>query len=354
MNDFIHTDAFRLIVASVSFILLLLVMFFLNKQLYRVLKRRALKTTSKVDEFVLELFKIPGLMLLYWITAQIFTKFFFDDYAFTQYLKHINSLLIIAIVTWIFMQLVKLAVYYIKSKLDINSADNLNARKNLTQINVFRNIANTVIVTVALAAALMTFEQARSIGVSLLTSAGVLGIIVGLAAQKSIGMILSGIQIAITQPIRLDDVVIVEGEWGRIEEITLTYVVVKIWDERRLVLPVNYFLEKPFQNWTRTSANILGTIFMYVSYEFPVDALRTELDSLLKGNQNWDGRVANIQVTDQTNRHKELRVLVSSSDSSKNWDLRVELREKLTDYIQINYPGSFAKIKIENDREENV
>ena len=149
-----------------------------------------------------------------------------------------------------------------------------HARKSLTQIKVFKAIANSIVVIIALSASLMTFEQARTIGVSLLTSAGVVGIIVGFAAQKSIGMILAGIQIAITQPIRLDDVVIVEGEWGRIEEITLTYVVVKIWDERRMILPVSYFLEKPFQNWTRTGANITGTIFLYVDYSFPVENIR--------------------------------------------------------------------------------
>lgn len=153
-------------------------------------------------------------------------------------------------------------------------------------IKVFNNIANTIVITLAFAAALLTFEQARGIGVSLLTSAGVVGLIVGFAAQKSIGMILSGIQLAITQPIRLDDVVVLEGEWGRIEEITLTYVVVKIWDERRLVLPINYFLEKPFQNWTRTTSSIMGTVFIFVDYGFPVDELRNELPNMLQGNKN--------------------------------------------------------------------
>jgi len=183
--------------------------------------------------------------------------------------------------------------------------------------------------------------------VSLLTSAGVIGIIVGFAAQKSIGMILSGIQLAITQPIRIDDVVIVEEEWGRIEEITLTYVVVKIWDERRLVLPVTWFLEKPFQNWTRTGAFITGTVFLYVDYNFPVDSIRKVMPELLKGNADWDGRTVNVQVTNATERYKEIRVLLSSADASKNWDLRTAVREKLIDFINENYPDSFAKIRIE-------
>lgn len=354
MREFIQTETFRLIVATIVFVLLLFGMFFVNKRLFRFLKKRAARSESRMDDVMLDLFKIPGLALMYWITAGVFTHFFFDDLTFSSYINHVNSLLLIGIIAWIFLQLVRLVVYYIKNKLDIQVADNLNARKNLTQINVFKNIANTVIIILAFAAALMTFEQARNIGVSLLTSAGVLGIIVGLAAQKSIGMILSGIQIAITQPIRLDDVVIVEGEWGRIEEISLTYVVVKVWDERRLVLPVNYFLESPFQNWTRTSANILGTVFIYVDYSFPVDELRKELPLMLRDNKNWDGRVANIQVTNATDRSKELRVLLSSADSSKNWDLRVHIREKVIDFILSNYPETFVKIRLEEEKNKNT
>jgi small-conductance mechanosensitive channel len=154
------------------------------------------------------------------------------------------------------------------------------------------------------------------------------------------------VQIAITQPIRLDDVVIVEGEWGRIEEITLTYVVVRIWDERRLVLPVSYFIEKPFQNWTRTSSNILGTVFLYTDYSVPVDALRKQLDVFLKNHPKWDGRVANIQVTDTKERYMELRILLSSVDSSRNWDLRVDIREKMIDFLNKEYPDCFAKTRI--------
>ncbi|NJO89490.1 MAG: mechanosensitive ion channel [Chloroflexia bacterium] len=200
----------------------------------------------------------------------------------------------------------------------------------------------------AISVSLLTFSQARTIGLSLLTSAGIFGIIVGFAAQKSLGMILAGIQIAITQPIRLDDVVIVEGEWGRIEEITLTYVVVKIWDERRLVLPVNYFLEKPFQNWTRSNADIIGSIFLYVDYSFPVDSLREILPAMLEGNTDWDKRVLNVQVTNTTEFHKEVRVLLSSPDASKNWDLRTFVREKIIDFVCSSYPESFAKIRVEN------
>ena len=193
-------------------------------------------------------------------------------------------------------------------------------------------------------------RKPKAIGLSLLTSAGIIGIVVGFAAQKSLGLILAGIQIAFTQPIRLDDVVIVEGEWGRIEEITLTYVVVKIWDERRLILPVTWFLEKPFQNWTRTTSDVIGSIFLFVDYSFPVESLRKIMPEFLKGNKNWDGRVWNVQVTNTNEHHKELRILISSSDSTKNWDLKTEIREKLIDFINDNYPESFAKRRFKEEK----
>jgi small-conductance mechanosensitive channel len=254
-------------------------------------------------------------------------------------------------VGWILIKSVKLGKYLLLKRLNINTSDNLVARKKLTQLTIFENIADTVIVIVTISVVLMTFDGARVIGKSLLTSAGIAGIIIGFAAQKSIGMFLAGIQIAITQPIRLDDVVIVEGEWGRIEEISLTYVVVKIWDERRLMLPVNYFLEKPFQNWTRTSANIIGTVFFYVGYDLPVQSIRDFVPQILKDNPNWDGRVFNVQITNSNELYKEMRILVSSSDASKNWDLRTEVREKVIDFIQANYPDFFAKVRLKHNNE---
>jgi len=295
------------------------------------------------------MFKIPALWLIYWVLLKIFTHLFLSTFPIFPYFLHVNSLLLIFAISWICIQFVKAGEYYLLSKLDIGAEDNLNARKNLTQIKVFKGIGNSIIVIVAIAVSLLTFDQARTIGLSLLTSAGIIGIIVGFAAQKSIGLILAGIQIAITQPIRLDDVVVVEGEWGKIEDITLTYVVVKIWDERRLVLPVTWFLEHPFQNWTRSTADIIGTIYFNVDYSFPVDSIRKVLPEMLNGHPDWDERVVNVQVTKTTEQYKEIRVLLSSKDSSKNWDLRTDIREKLIDFINLNYPDTFAKIRIKTD-----
>ncbi len=349
MYQYYNRETIRLIIALSSFVVSLIIVFFIHRHFFRFLKRKNLRSKRKIDAFILNLFRIPALWVIYWILLKIFTYLFLSNLSFYPYLLHINSLLLIFSVTWITMQFVKAGTYFLQKKLDIGAADNLNARISLTQIKVFTGIANSIIVTVAIAVGLLTFEQARTIGLSLLTSAGIVGIIVGFAAQKSIGLILAGIQIAITQPIRLDDVVIVEGEWGKIEEITLTYVVVKIWDERRLMLPVTYFLEKPFQNWTRTNANIIGTVFFYVGYDLPVQEIREFVPGILKGNPNWDGRVFNVQITNTNELYKEMRILVSSSDASKNWDLRTDVREKVIDFIQDKYPECFAKVRLNHE-----
>ena len=351
MIDLDNTVNFTAILLMIAVIIVFL---FVYLFIYKRLKIYTRKTDNKWDDFMLDIFKIPFLWLLLWIMIKSFAHLFLKDLNVFKYLIHANNIILILSVGWILIKFVKLGSYLLNKKLDIKSSDNLNARKRLTQLTVFQNIADTVIVIVTVSVILMTFDGARVVGKSLLTSAGIAGIIIGFAAQKSIGMFLAGVQIAITQPIRLDDVVIVEGEWGRIEEITLTYVAVRIWDERRLMLPVNYFLEKPFQNWTRTSANIMGTVFFHVGYDLPVQAIRDFVPQILKDNPNWDGRVFNVQITNSNEFYKEMRILVSSSDASKNWDLRTEVREKVIDFIQANYPDCFAKVRLNHDNNFQV
>ncbi len=197
----------------------------------------------------------------------------------------------------------------------------------------------------------MNFENFRHIGTSLLASAGVAGLIIGFAAQRTIANVLAGFQIALSQPIRIDDVVIVENEWGRIEEITLTYVVVAIWDMRRLVLPISYFIEQPFQNWTRTSADILGTVFLYVDYTIPINEIRKELGRILQQSEYWDGKVWRLHTTEAKEQTVEIRALMSAPDSGAAWELRCEVREKLIEFVQKNYPDGLPKFRteIQND-----
>ncbi|WP_419698638.1 mechanosensitive ion channel family protein [Mucilaginibacter sp. NFX135] len=247
----------------------------------------------------------------------------------------------------ILVRSVRILEDYIYHTYDLNKADNLKERKIRTQIQFMRKLIVVVIVFVTIAIILLSFESMRKIGTGLLTGVGIGGIIVGFAAQNSLGNLLAGFQIAFTQPIRIDDVLVVEGEWGRVEEITLTYVVLKIWDERRLILPINYFIQKPFQNWTRTSADILGTVFLYMDHTVPIDAIREEFERLIVKTPLWDKRVKVVQVTDVKEQVIEIRVLMSSRTSSDAFDLRCYIRENLITFIQQNYPGSLPKTRNE-------
>lgn len=273
----------------------------------------------------------------------------------TYLLSKISTISIIFSFTWLLIIGLKIAKRKIIKNYDVHAVDNYRARKIYTQFNILERIIMFVIMIIGVSIALMSFESIREIGVSIFASAGVAGIIVGLSAQKMIASILAGIQIAIAQPIKIDDVVIVESEWGRIEEITLTYVVVNIWDKRRLIVPTSYFIEKPFQNWTKKSADLLGTIYLYTDYRVSFEALRTELDRVLKTTDLWDGVNQNIQVTDSKPTCVEIRAMVSAQDASTLWDLRVFVREKLITFLQENYPESIVRTRVvmENNIEES-
>jgi small-conductance mechanosensitive channel len=257
---------------------------------------------------------------------------------------------LIVCTAWLLYSVVLVVDAVILSQYDIKAEDNLEARRVQTQLNVLKRIGQLVIIVIAFSAIIMTFERVRLLGTSLLASAGIIGIVVGIAAQKTIGTFIAGLQIAFTQPIRIDDVVIVENEWGWIEEVTLTYVVVRIWDQRRLIVPITYFIEKPFQNWTRTTAELLGTVFLYVDYTVPLEAIRQELKHIAESTPLWDKRVCLLQVTSCTERTVEIRALVSAAGSGKAWDLRCLVREKLIEFIQNNYPAALPRMRAELDR----
>ena len=267
-----------------------------------------------------------------------------EDY--TYWFKKASTLLFIGATTWLILNILKLVKQLVIANYDVDTEDNLRARQVYTQFNILERIIIFIVIILALGIALMTFDEIREIGVSIFASAGVAGIIIGFSAQRMIGAILAGIQIAVAQPIKLDDVVIVEGEWGRIEQITLTYVVVAIWDKRRLIVPTTYFIDKPFQNWTKTSADLLGTVFLYTDYNVPFDALREELTRILKETDLWDGKVNVLQVTDSKWNYVEIRALMSAKDSPTAWDLRVLVREKLISFLQKNYPESLAHSRL--------
>jgi small-conductance mechanosensitive channel len=261
--------------------------------------------------------------------------------------SHAVGLLLIGCFAWAALAMLDVTQDYIAAGHAIDVNDNLSARRVRTQVQVLRHIAAVVIIVIAIAAGLMTFPNIRHLGESLFASAGLAALVAGLAARSTLNNLFASVQIALTQPIRLEDVVVVEGEWGWVEEIHTTYVIVRIWDLRRLVLPISYFIEKPFQNWTRRTADLLGTVFVYVDYTVPVEAVRQELIRILQTTKLWDGKVWGLQVTNATDRSVELRALMSAASSPVAWDLRCYVREKLVEFLQKNYPESLPKNRAE-------
>jgi small-conductance mechanosensitive channel len=263
--------------------------------------------------------------------------------------RHLTGLLLIAGLTWLASAAVGGLAEGVASSHPATVADNLDARRIQTQTRVFARVLKSIIVVIGLSLMIMTFPGARQFGTSLLASAGVAGLVAGLAARPAIGNLIAGMQIAITQPIRIDDVLIVQGEWGRVEEITGTYVVLRIWDERRLVIPLQWFIENPFQNWTRTSAQLIGSVFLWVDYRTPLQPLRDEARRVCEAAPEWDGRLCLLQVTDTSDRGMQLRVLVTSADSGRNWDLRCKVREGLIAYLQEHHAQALPRIRVSLD-----
>ncbi|HKH60756.1 MAG TPA: mechanosensitive ion channel domain-containing protein [Flavitalea sp.] len=256
--------------------------------------------------------------------------------------KGVEILLIMSF-AWILIRCIQVVQEYVLARYDINKADNLRERKIRTQLQFIRRIIVGLIVILTVAAVLLTFSSLRKVGAGLLTGVGLSGIIIGFAAQRSISNLLAGFQIAFTQPIRINDAVIAEGEFGTVEEITLTYVVLKLWDERRLVLPINYFIEKPFQNWTRTSSELLGTVILFTDYNLPVEPIRSELTRLLQKSKYWDGRVNVVHVTDATENTVQIRALMSARNARDIFELRCYVRENLIKFINDNLGESLPK-----------
>jgi len=315
--------------------------------LIKILNRFARRTESSLDDALVKHSAGPARLIIPLLAVSFVPTLVKFPAGILPFFKQTLALLWIVGVAWLVIKLAYAVEDLILSQYALDVRDNLAARRIHTQIQILKKVVIVVVVILALATVLMTFEKVRQLGTTLLASAGIVGIIVGIAAQKSIATLFAGLQMAITQPIRIDDVVIVENEWGRIEEITLTYVVVRIWDLRRLIVPITYFLEKPFQNWTRISADILGTVFLYVDYTVPVEAVRTELRRIVENSPLWDGQVCVLQVTNATERTVELRALMSAADSSNGWGLRCEVREKLIEFIRQNYPDGLPKVRAE-------
>ncbi|MEZ0543121.1 mechanosensitive ion channel family protein [Fibrella arboris] len=255
--------------------------------------------------------------------------------------------------TWLALRLLKVGELLMVRSYDISSDANLSGRKFVTQVQFFRRILSTLIVLIGFSLLLLSFQGSRKVGVSVLTSAGIVSVLVGFAAQKSLGNLLAGIQIAFSQQIRLDDAVVVENEWGRIEEINLTNVVVRLWDRRRLILPITYFVETPFQNWTRSDASITGAIMFYLDYNTPIEAIREKAKALAEADPLWNKQVFVVQVTDTMPTSIAVRILVSANDAPSAFDLRCHIREAIIAFLRDEHPESLPQSRVifqENSR----
>jgi small-conductance mechanosensitive channel len=268
-----------------------------------------------------------------------------EDTAGVGAVRHLNGLLLIAAITHAAIAAVQGVADGVVRLNPADVADNLHARRVITQTHVIARTVIGLIVFTGLAFMLMTFPRARQLGASLLASAGVVGLVAGIAARSVFGNVVAGLHIALAQPLRIDDVLIVKGEWGRVEEITGTYVVLKIWDERRLIIPLQWFMENPFENWTRSSSSIIGSVMLWVDYTTELAPLRAEAERLAKGSPDWDGRVCVLQVVDTNERAMQLRLIVSSASSGQNWDLRCLLRERLIEFLRRTQPASLPRVR---------
>jgi small-conductance mechanosensitive channel len=312
---------------------------------YSLISELAQRVRSPLLTALLKRSRRPLGIILPLVTLQIIVPNLTLPESVIEPAHRLLALMQIAAIAWLLLRLVGSIDDIVDAHYQLNVKDNLNARRVRTQLQVLRQTAQIAIYFIAIAGALMTFPAIRQLGTGLLASAGVAGLVVGMAARPLLANLIAGIQIALTQPIRVDDVVIVEGEWGRIAEITATYVVVRIWDDRRLVVPLNYFNEQPFQNWTRRSSDLLGTAFFHVDYTFPVEEGRRVLRDILESTDLWDGRVCVLQVTNATEQTVELRALMSATDASTAWDLRCYVRESFVKFLQENYPDALPKTR---------
>jgi small-conductance mechanosensitive channel len=315
--------------------------------LYTLAGRVARRTAAVVDDALVRRSRGPARIALPLFAVILVVPVLPLPAAAEDALRHFLALVMIGVLAWGVIALAEIVADVVAAKYPTDVADNLRARRIQTQLQLLRRVTGVVVSVVAVSVGLMTFPSVRHLGVSLFASAGVAGIVIGMAARPTIANLLAGIQIALTEPIRIDDVVIVNGEWGWIEEIGTTFVVVRIWDLRRLVVPLSHFIEQPFQNWTRVTADLLGTVFVYTDYRVNVERVRQELHRILEASGMWDGKVWGLQVTDAKERTVELRALMSAPDSSVAWDLRCLVREKLLEFLQREFPESLPVTRAE-------
>jgi small-conductance mechanosensitive channel len=341
--------------SSLSVLLGLLVLGLIaHALLFGLAGRIATRTRRPADNFMVARARAPAQLLIPLLLISLALPELPLSGHLTQLFDRLVGMGFIAGVAWLLIALLEVMEDVIDIRYPTDVPDNLNARRVRTQARLLKRIAITIVSLVAAALILMKFPSIQHLGTSLLASAGLAGLAAGIAARPMLANLIAGLQLALTEPIRIEDAVVVEGEFGFIEEITTTYVVVRIWDQRRMVLPLAHFIEHPFQNWTLNSADLLGTVMVHVDYRVPVEEVRQELQRIVQGTPLWDGRVWNLQVTDATESRVELRAMVSATGAGTLWDLRVHVREKLIAFLQERHPQSLPRVRAEITRGPRV
>jgi small-conductance mechanosensitive channel len=311
---------------------------FAHAIVFSALKRIAGRAHSLLDNSIALHCSAPLRLIFPLLTLDIVMPSLKIPGAINDPVRHVIALLLIAGVARLCVGSTRVAEDLLVDSYRIDVPDNIKARRVRTQFEVFRRVISFAVFVVALGIALTTFDWAKTIGTSVLASAGIVGLAASLAARPTIENLVAGLQIALTEPMRLDDVVVANGEWGRIEEITTTYVVLRTWDLRRMILPLSYFIQTPFENWTRKTADLLGYVYLYLDYTMPIEPLRLEFTRILMSSPRWDRKINVLQVADASEHTLQVRALLSAADSGTAWDLRCEVREKLLEFVQKNYP----------------
>jgi small-conductance mechanosensitive channel len=342
---FVHADWLPVLLLVLPLVVLAETAFRLGRRIVRRTARRAPMVAS-----VARAIEVPAHILLLLLALGLAWQQRPDGFVWVSGVERFLTLLFIAVLTWLLARAVHGVARGVVDANPLAVADNLAARRIQTQTQVLSRTVQGMVVLIGVSLMLMTFPAVRQIGTSLLASAGVVGIVAGFAARPVLGNLIAGLQIGLSQPIRIDDVVIVENEWGVIEEITGTYVVVRIWDQRRLVVPLQYWIEKPFQNWTRSSSELIGTVFLWVDYRMPLAPLREALKTACEHSPHWDKRLALLQVTEAGEKAMQLRCLVTAASAPAAWDLRCHVREHLIDFIQREYPDCLPRHRADVDR----
>ncbi|MEQ1837071.1 MAG: mechanosensitive ion channel family protein [Candidatus Nitrotoga sp.] len=318
--------------------------------IYAMLRR--LTRSNTVTSVVVDYVAYPTKLVLPLLAVKLALPVALNGLRHQEIFSDLVTISLTLSITWLVMRAIAGVGESVIRHHPTDISDNMHARQIQTQTRVLTRTVMFFVLLIGLASALMVLPGMRQIGGSLLASAGVVGIAAGLAARPVLGNLIAGLQIALAQPIRLDDVVIMENEWGHIEEITSTYVVVKIWDERRLIVPLQWVIEHPFENWTRNTSQLLGTVFLWFDYRLPLAPLRAELIRVCKAAPEWDQRVSMIQVVDSNEHGMQIRALISAADASRRWDLCYRVREALIDFVQREYPQCLPRVRAEIDRAE--